>query len=151
MAADSTTYQQQTLEPSPGLKSLDRLVGTRKVSGPEVQGQVTYKWMEGGFFRGQHVYLEQHGQKIKGIEIIGYQRGFGAEPSEDIKSRWFDNMGNTFDYTYEVDGDTLTIRGGERGSPAYFKGQLSKDGKTKSGAWVYPDGGGYDSTMTRVG
>ena len=48
----------------------------------------------------QHVDLEQGGQKIKGIEIIGYDRGFGAtEPSKNIKSHWFDNMGDTFDYT----------------------------------------------------
>ena len=59
-------------------------------------------------------------------------------------------MGDTFDYTYEVDDDTLTIWGGEKGSPAYFQGKWSDDGNTNTGAWVYPDGGGYESTMTRV-
>ena len=58
----------------------------------------------------QHVDLEQYEQKTKGIEIIGHERGFGAtEPSKDIKSRYCDNGGNTLDYVYELDGDTLTI------------------------------------------
>jgi hypothetical protein len=71
-------------------------------------------------------------------------------PSQDIKSRFYDNTGNTLDYVYELEGDTLTIWGGERGSPAYFKGAFSDDGDTVSGGWVYPDDGGYESTMTRV-
>lgn len=81
---------------------------------------------------------------------VGYPASpFGAtEPSQDIRSRYFDNMGNTFEYTYEVTDDTLTIWGGERGSPAYYQGKFSEDG-TNTGAWQ-PGGGGYDSTMTRV-
>jgi hypothetical protein len=51
--------------------------------------------------------------------------------------------------TYEIEGDTLTIWGGERGSPAYCRGTFAEDGKSATGAWVYP-GGGYDSTMTRI-
>jgi hypothetical protein len=146
-----TQAPQQPPQPYPGLKSLDRLVGTWKVSGPDIKGQVTFEWMEGGFFLLQHVDLEQNGQQIKGIEIIGYERPFGAtEPGKNIKSRWFDNIGDTFDYTYEVDDDTLTIWGGEKGSPAYYKGTWSDDGTTNSGGWVYPGGGGYEATMTRV-
>jgi hypothetical protein len=71
-------------------------------------------------------------------------------PSQDIKSRFYDNTGNTLDYVYELEGDTLTIWGGERGSPAYFKGTFGDDGDSVSGGWVYPDDGGYESTMTRV-
>lgn len=141
----------QPPEPYPGLASLNKLVGSWKVSGPDIQGQVTFEWMDGGFFLLQHVDFEHSGHKIKGIEIIGYERGFGAtEPSQDLKSRWFDAEGNTFEYTYEVTDDMLTIWGGERGSPAYYQGKFSKDGNTNSGAWVYPDGGGYESSMTRV-
>jgi hypothetical protein len=106
--------------------------------------------MEGGFFLIQRVDLERHGQRIKGIEIIGRERPFGAEPSEDIKPRFYDNMGNTLDYVYELEGDTLTIWGGEKGSPAYSKGEFGDDGDTLSSEWVYPGGGGYRSTMTRV-
>jgi hypothetical protein len=47
------------------------------------------------------------------------------------------------DHMYEVDrGETLTIWGGGRGSPAYCQGMFSADGTTCSGAWAYPGGGG---------
>jgi hypothetical protein len=146
---NNTQAHQQPPEPDPDLKSLDRLVGSWEISGG-AQGKTTFEWMEGGFFLIQHVDLEQYGQKVKGIEIIGHERQFGAEPSEDIKSRFYDNMGNTLDYVYELEGDTLTIWAGEKGSPAYYKGKFSDDGNTMTGAWVYPGGGGYDSTATRI-
>jgi hypothetical protein len=149
MSDESTYGEQQPPTPNPDLKSLDRLVGTWQVSGGS-EGKVTYEWMEGEFFLLQHVELQQYGQTIKGIEIIGHEQTFGAEPSEDIKSRYYDTMGNTFDYVYEVEGDTLTIWGGEKGSPAYYRGTFSADGDSFSGDWVYPGGGGYSSTATRV-
>src|SRR5215211_688880 len=108
--------------------------------------------MEGGFFLLQHVEMTSTDNVIKGIEIIGHvQEGFGAPPSEGIKSRYYDNMGNTLDYVYELDGDTLTIWGGEKGSPAFYKATFNDDGTTLTGEWVYPGGGGYHSTATRVG
>jgi hypothetical protein len=151
MANDNTDAQahQQPPEPNTDLKSLDRLVGTWEVSGG-AQGRVRFEWMEGGFFLLQHVDLEQYGQKVKGIEVIGHDRPFGEEPGQEIKSRFYDNMGNTLDYVYELEGDTLTIWGGEKGSPAYSKGTFSDDGDTLLSEWVYPGGGGYRSTMTRV-
>jgi hypothetical protein len=148
--SDAGGPEQQVPAPSPDLARLDRLVGTWKVSGG-VNGTVTYEWMEGGFFMFQHVTLDgQDGQQIKGIEIIGHLRPFGEEPSEHIHSRFYDSVGNTLDYVYEVEGDTLTIWGGEKGSPAYFRGTFSADGNTCAGGWVYPGGGGYESTMTRL-
>ena len=60
--------------------------------------------MEGDFFLIQNVDLEHHGQRIKGIEIIGHERPFGAEPSEEIKSRFYSNTGDTLDYVYELEG-----------------------------------------------
>jgi hypothetical protein len=152
MANDDTNNaqaHQQPPEPSSDLKSLDRLVGTWEMSGG-AQGRVSFEWMEGGFFLIQHVDLEQYGQRIKGIQIIGHEREFGAEPGEDIRARSYDNTGNTLDYVYELEGDTLTIWGGEKGSPAYYKGTFRDDGNTCDGEWVYPGGGGYPSTMTRV-
>jgi hypothetical protein len=145
----STDTPQQPPTPNPDLKGLERLVGTWTVAGG-AQGRATYQWMEGGFFLLQHVELEQHGQQTKGIEIIGHERPFGAEPSADIKSRYYDNLGNTLDYVYELEGDTLTIWGGEKGSPAYYQGRFSQDGNTITGEWVYPGGGGYESTSTRA-
>jgi hypothetical protein len=87
----------------------------------------------------------------QGKEIIGRERPFGAaEPSKDIKSRYYDIQGNTFDYIYELDADTLTIWAGERGSPAHYRGEFRKDGRTLAGAWIYPGGGGYEAAMSRV-
>lgn len=137
--------------PDTELRKLDRLVGTWQVTGG-APGTVRYEWMDGGFFLLQHIELEQDGQEVKGMEVIGRERTFGAEkPSEHIKSRYYDSQGNTFDYVYAVDGDTLTIWGGEVGSPAYFKGDFDAEGSTVTGAWVYPGGGGYASNMTRIG
>jgi hypothetical protein len=150
MEDDSTTMQAQPSQPNPDLERLDRLVGTWNVAGG-AQGQVTYEWIEGSFFLLQHVELDQYGQRIKGIEIIGHERPFGAEPGADITSRFYDNLGNTLDYVYELEGDTLTIWGGQKDSPAYYKGRFSDDGNTVTGDWVYLGGGGYHSTATRVG
>jgi hypothetical protein len=129
------------------LDALDRLVGTWKVTGGS-EGTVTYRWFDGGPFLIQDVDLVQDGRPIKGMEVIGRERPFGGEPSEDIKSRYYGSGGETYDYVYELEGDTLTIWGGEKGSPACFRGTF--DGDTLRGAWVYPGGGGYDSDMTRV-
>jgi hypothetical protein len=88
----------QPSQPNPDLKSLDRLVGTWKQSGG-IDGQVIYECTEGGFFLIQRVDLEQYGQKIKGIEIIGHVQLFGEEPSKDIKSRFYSFLdGMTLDY-----------------------------------------------------
>jgi len=142
--------QNERPRPNPDLKSLERLIGTWKQSGG-IAGEITYEWMEGSFFLIQRVDLEQDEQKIQGIEIIGHLQMFGEEPSKDIKSRFYSFLdGMTLDYVYEIIGDTLTIWGGERGSPAYYKGQFSKDGNTLTGGWVYPGGGGYEATTTRV-
>jgi hypothetical protein len=146
---DTTGTYRQPPTPGPDLRALDRLVGTWTISGG-ARGTAAYEWMEGGFFLLQRVELEQHGMKVKGMEVIGHERPFGAEPSADIRSRFYDNMGNTLDYVYELEGDTLTIWGGEKGSPAYYQGRFSEDGDTITGAWVYPGGGGYESTATRV-
>jgi hypothetical protein len=136
---------------NPDLKSLDRLICTWKQSG-ELDGEVTYEWAEGGFFLIQHADFVHRGNQIKGIEIIGHEYAFGSEPGRDIKSRFYSYLdGMTLDYVYEIEGDTLTIWGGEKGSPAYYKGQFSRDGNTLTGGWVYPGGGGYEAISTRIG
>ena len=134
--------------PNPDLKSLDRLVGTWQLSG-ETTGTITYEWMEGGFFLLQHVNFTLHGHSVKSLEVIGHLQPFGQAPSAEIRSRAYDSVGNTLDYVYEVDGNTLFIWGGEKGSSGYYKGQFSEDGNTNSGEWIYP-GGGYKSVMTKV-
>ncbi|MPV38085.1 hypothetical protein [Georgenia subflava] len=135
---------------SDDVAALDRLVGTWTVTGG-AEGTVTYEWMDGGYFLLQRVELEQYGEKTSGLEVIGRLRPFMEEPSEHVHSRFYDSQGNTLDYVYELDGDELTIWAGQHGSPAYFRGRFDEDGTVLDGSWVYPGGGGYDSTMTRVG
>jgi pimeloyl-ACP methyl ester carboxylesterase len=76
---DAQAYQQPP-EPSPHLKSLGRLVGTWNVSGPEIHGRIIFEWMEGGFFLIHRIDFDHAGRRVKGIEIIGHERRFGAEP-----------------------------------------------------------------------
>lgn len=145
---DAREYQ-QSAEPALDLRALDRLVGEWRVSG-DAQGSVTYEWMEGGFFLIQRVaFLKEDGTESKGMEVIGHERSLGAEPSAEIKSRFYSDTGDTLDYTYELEGDTLTIWFGDRGSPAYYKGEFSSDDDILSGHWHWP-GGGYEATSTRV-
>lgn len=146
---NSIQAYQEAPAPSLDLKNLDKLVGTWRVSGPDISGQVKFEWLEGGFFLLQHVDFIHGGREIKGLEVIGHERQFGQEPGEEIKSRFYDNTGDTLDYIYELEGGTLTIWGGQKGSPAYFRGTFSNHGDTLAGGWVYP-GGGYEATMTRL-
>ena len=139
----------QASQHSQNLKSLERLVGTWKVSG-DAQGQIRYEWKEGGFFLVQHFDLVHGGRRIKGMEIIGHLHGLGEEPSHDIWSRVYSFLdGLTLDYVYELIDDTLTIWGGAKGSPAYYRAKLSPDGNTLTGGWVWP-GGGYNTVTTRI-
>jgi hypothetical protein len=115
------------------------------VSG-EAEGTVVYEWTEGGFFLLQHVDLGG----TKGLEVIGHQHRY-ADPSADIRSRYYGfSEGETLDYTYEINDDTLTIWMGERNSPAYYEGTFSEDGNTLTGGWRYPGGGGYSTVSTRT-
>ena len=145
-----TSYENAGALPAQDMQRLDRLVGTWNVTG-EAEGQVRFEWMPGGFFLLQHVDINHGGNQINGLEVIGHERLFGAsEPDRDIKSRFYSSTGDTLDYVYELEDDTLTIWGGQRGSPAYYRGTFSDDGNTMSAGWVWP-GGGYRATMTRAG
>lgn len=136
----------QPAQPNPDLKTLDKLIGMWTVSG-EAEGTTTYEWAEGGFFLLQHVELGG----TKGLEVIGHEQRYGESASADIKSRYFGfGEGETLDYTYQIDGDTLTIWMGDRGSPAYYEGSFSEDGNTLTGAWHYPGGGGYSTVSTKT-
>ena len=83
------------------------------------------------------------------MEVIGHLHPFGGQPSPDIHTRVYSfTDGLTLDYVYELEGDTLTIWGGQRGSPAFYRGKFSRDGDAVRGGWQWP-GGGYTANMTR--
>ena len=144
---DGQTEQSEAPTRNPGLKALDKLVGTWRVSG-ETAGQLTYEWMEGGFFLIARGDTEQGGKRTKHVEIIGYDHEAGAAPAEVITSRLYTNRGDTLSYTHEVDDKGVTSWFGAKGSPAVFRAQWSDD-NTLTGAWEWPDGG-YKLTMTRI-
>ena len=66
---------------------------------------------------------------------------------EDVVSRFYDSLGNTLDYAYELAGDRLTIWAGAKGGPAYFEGLFDADGDSVVGEWVYPGGGVADRSL----
>lgn len=143
-------------ERNPDMSRFEVLIGSWKVSGREngpegeIHGQVRFEWFPGGHFLVQHVDLVHIGHVVNGIEYIGFGRDYSGEAPEHCTSHLFDADGNHFTYVWELEGDALTIWGGEIGSPAYFKGTFSADGNTLSGGWVWP-GGGYTSISTRAG
>lgn len=132
---------------NPGLDPLNRLVGTWKVSG-DTAGQLSYEWMEGGYFLIARGDTEQSGRRTRHIEIIGYDREPGAPPSEVMTSRLYTDGGDTLSYAHEVDDKGVTTWFGAKGSPSTFKARWIDD-DTLSGAWEWP-GGGYKLTLSRV-
>lgn len=142
-----TDTTSDTRQPDAVLRALDRLVGTWDIAG-DATGTVTFRWMLGGFFLIQEGELELFGHHNTFTEIIGRERRFGGESSADIKSRTYTAEGDTLDYVYELDSDTFTIWGGQRGSDNYYTSTFSADGNSISGAWTWP-GGGYQTTSTR--
>jgi hypothetical protein len=55
------------------------------------------------------------------MEVIGHERGFQAEPSADIKSRFYSNTVDILALVDIVEADTLTIWFEERSSLAYYR------------------------------
>jgi hypothetical protein len=147
--AESENTQNEKPTPNPDLRALDKLVGTWEVSGG-AEGKIKFEWAEGGFFLVQHIELSHDGHQIKAIEYIGHEQKFGEPPGAEIKTRVFSFLdGMTLDYVYEMDGNDLTIWAGEKGSPAFMKGELGEDGNTMTGEWTYP-GGGYEFKGKRI-
>jgi hypothetical protein len=144
-------------EPNAALKNLDVMVGVWDLAGVEagtngeINGRLRFAWMDGGFYLVQHVEVDYAGREVSGVEYIGYDEASGS-----LRSYFFSNEGPgpfggvAIEYVWEVGDGTLTIWGGEIGSPANFKGAFSADRNTISGRWEWP-GGGYSATLTRAG
>lgn len=141
--------EQTAVSPDAELLALDRLVGIWRISGG-AEGTTTFRWMDGGHFLIQEGELVHDGTEITVLEVIGRAKPFGApRPGGEITSRAYTNTGDTLDYVYEMDGDVLTIWGGEKGSPARCRLTLAEDGKTMTGGWQWP-GGGYEVHASRI-
>jgi hypothetical protein len=130
--------------PNPALQTLSRLLGTWVVTGG-AHGQVTFAWMEGGFFMVQEINLAE----TKGIEFIGYDKS-----SNSLRSHYFDNNGRTLEFTYEVSEGGHMVSIDMPGIKGKFKGQFINHGKTITGSWKWTQDGremSYQATLTRVG
>ena len=160
MAVDETTGQPHALDqppqPNAALRSLDVMVGAWDLNGREfgtdgeIQGRLTLEWMEGGFYLVQRVEIDYAGRKVTGVEYVGYD-----DSNSNLRSYFFSNEGPgpfggvAIEYVWEIGDDSITIWGGEVGSPASFKGTFSEDRNRISGRWEWP-GGGYEATLTRI-
>ena len=136
-------------EPNPLLRTLEPLIGKWKITGPDIEGEVTYEWMEGGFFFIQKFDLEQAGHQ-KGIEYTGYDEETGT-----LRSRLMQTNGGRFTYTYEIDGNTFHYWFGDKGSDVFSRSTFSDDFSSFEGRWHWTneDGtaGGYEFSGTRIG
>jgi len=134
--------------PNPALKKLEPLVGKWKITGDDVDGEVRFEWMEGGFFLIHHFDLIQGGRQ-KGVEYIGFD-----EDTQTLRSRLMQTNGSNFTYTYNLEGDTLWVWFGDKDSDNFSRSTFSDDGNSYTGCWQWTtaDGKkhGYEYTGTRI-
>jgi hypothetical protein len=154
---------QEAPAPDPALKRLDRLVGTWSMKGrplgskeDSINGKTTFKWLHGddgsNFFLQQDMEMDYDGTPIKSHELIGYDPKANAFPSQV-----YSNMaGEPWPYTWDVQGDDITITITKAPMDAKFTGRFSPDGNSFSGGWRPNPGAdevvnaGYDITITRI-
>jgi hypothetical protein len=124
-------------QPDPALRRLDRLVGRWSMKGnvlgfddENISGEATFRWLPGGFFLEQHIELNFIGMKIDSLELIGH------DPEADtFPSTVFSNLSPVpLPYTWEVQGDSVTITVAYPPLDATFTGSWREDG-TFSGGW----------------
>jgi hypothetical protein len=135
--------------PHPALRTLDRLVGTWRITGEQFNGTTTFEWMDGGFYLIQRSESDHNGRRFTAVEYIGYD-----QDTDTLRSHMMDSAGSNFTYTWQLDGDQLTVWFGDHGSDNFLSATIDPTGTTVTGGWQWPDraGGtdGYTATMTRI-
>jgi hypothetical protein len=130
-------------QPDPALRRLDRLVGRWSMKGhvvgsddEDISGEATFRWLPGGFFLEQHIELNFIGMNIDSLELIGYD----AE-ADTFPSTVYSNLSPVpLPYTWQVQGDSVTITVSYPPLDATFTGSWREDG-TFSGGWRPNPGG----------
>ncbi len=163
MADDKEALDQGMPKPDPALERLDRLVGTWRMRGrplgskeDTITGTTTFKWVHGksgtSFFLQQDMAMDYAGTPIKSRELIGYDPRTKA-----FASYVYSNMApDPWPYTWDVQGDSLTISIKHGPMNARFTGKFAADGRSFSGGWRPNPGADetvnapYDITATRV-
>ena len=130
---------------NPELKQLSRMIGTWKAWDSEGrESKTSFEWMEGKHFLIHHVELEDK----TGIEFIGYD-----EPTDSVKSFYFDTAGNSRQYTYHLRENMIKITIDMPDIQGEFNGDFSRDGNELTGKWDVMENGrrkGSDETLTRI-
>jgi hypothetical protein len=104
------------------------LVGSSETN---IKGQITYRWLPGGFFLEQQVELDFMGMQINSLELIGYD-----PETKTFPSTVYSNLSPApLPYGWEVEDDTVTISVSYGPLDATFKGAFSEDGRSFSGGW----------------
>jgi hypothetical protein len=110
--------------------------GTVKARGDDPELKITgtdvYEWFEGGFFLIHKVDVVIGKEKIKNIEIIGYD-----ELTNSYTLHSFDNKGNSEEMKGSFNKGVWTISG----NSLRFNGRFTEDGKILSGIWERQDDG----------
>ena len=78
----------------------------------------------------QRGWSRREGTVQRDSQIIGHERTPDYEAGDSITGRLYTDDGGTLSYVSDVDGDTMTIWMGEKGSPAVYTGTFSADGNT---------------------
>jgi hypothetical protein len=139
--------------PHAAMKRLDPLIGTWDIAGHangaegEIYGRTNFEWIVSGFFMVQRFWMNFMGQKVQGIEVIGYD-----PTTKTFKSTVYSNSGINGPYYWDVKENVIS----HWTEGSQFRGQLNADGNILSGGWK-PDKGkesetniAYEATMTRV-
>jgi Protein of unknown function (DUF1579) len=133
-----TDREPQAPTPDPALQRLDRLVGTWTLTGnlvgsdeENISGEITFQWLEGGFFLQQDASIEFAGMfQVKARELIGYDPESGA-----FASYVYSNISpEPLPYKWDLRDDTLTISVSYGPLDASFEGKFSDDDNF-SGGW----------------
>ena len=136
--SDDNAQAQQGPRPDPALKRLEKFIGTWEMKGrtlnskeDNVVGRTTFEWLPGGFFLQQRIELNFMGMELRSVELIRYD-----PDTQSFPSHVYSNMSPMpLPYTWDVQGDDLTISVAYGPIDATFQGKFSEDGKRFSGGW----------------
>jgi hypothetical protein len=127
----------QLPQPDPALRRLDRLVGRWSMEGhlvgsdeTNIRGETSFRWLPGGFFLEQRARIDFAGLQIDALELIGYDLETDTFPSTVYSNFSPDPL----PYSWDVQGDTVTITVSYGQLDATFTGSWREDG-TFSGGW----------------
>jgi len=140
------------------LRPFVRLIGDWKLTHRDLNtkeewsGHDTFEWLPGGRFLAFHHHEDNNDSTngIDGVMIIGNEMGWEeTEPDKEIVGHWFESSsGHHYKYIWEMNDNDVQFWLISRQSGMSFKGVVSEDNNTVTGAWTWP-GGGYDLTMLR--